>query len=158
MKLLLVFFLAFIMLSCYKEKTFTFKYSIETFSNLKTTLIFNKADSTFNLEELNFYFDNIEGKKKPVYRSIKLSKEDYSLILEKIENSRLFGMKDSYGMSEVNNVSDKIILQLFYVSERREKYITIRLSNNNSFSKEFIDLISYCNQKITEIKQHEPQL
>ncbi|HEX3007780.1 MAG TPA: hypothetical protein VHO90_09215 [Bacteroidales bacterium] len=121
--------------------------------NYKAILSINSKDSSYKFEEYNFYFDNLEGVKKPILLSGKVNSNDYDLLRKTIANSRITKMKDDYGFSGDDNVTGKILYNLSYISGRTEKFIILRGVNPKELTPEFMNLLKLCNKTITDLKR-----
>jgi hypothetical protein len=136
-----------------KNEDYIFKYSLESISNYKVTLTFNRKDSTCAIQEFNYFFDNMEKRRRPLTFTGKLSKPDYDRFTDLISGSKLLKLKDNYGFENATDATGAIIYQISYITGHQEKYITIKPSaNDNNFSSTFLQLINFCNQKIRLIK------
>lgn len=152
-KFLIIPVLIILLYSCKNSEEYIFKYNLESINNYKVTLTINQKDSTYALQEFNYFFDNMEKKRKPLILNGKLSKTDYDRFNDLISKSKLMNLKDSYGFENTGDATGSIIYQISYLTKSKEKYITIKPSgNDNQFSSSFINLINFCNQKIRVLK------
>lgn len=139
--------------SCKKElKDFSFSYSMETVANYKLAVSF-KSDKTFRLEEYNYYMDNMDGIKRPKIVEGKLSDEEFNALVPLLVDCDFFGMEDSYGFEkEAHPIFSDIMYQISFITEGKEKYISIRNTNIKEFSSSFLDVLDFIN---TFLKDHK---
>ncbi len=130
---------------------FTFSFSVESVNNYKTELLINK-DSTYKISKYNYFFDNFEGKRKPLHIEGRLTSRQFNTIQQLLTKSRLFKMKDDYGFNEEKNSSalTDVIWQISLHTPENQKFITIKPSRKLQFSKPFLELIDFSDDLINE--------
>lgn len=149
----------FVMLICLcgceskKElKDFSFTYSMESVDNYKMVVTFD-SKKNYKLEEYNYFFDNFAKKKEPHIKKGVLTDKELKKINALLVDSKLFEMKDSYGFEkEYDRSLGDIMYQISFSSEGKDKYISIRTTDDQKFSAGFIDLIGYINTFINAHK------
>ncbi len=136
---------------------FTFLFSMESADNYKTEFLLN-SDSTYKISKYNYFFDNFESKRKPLYIEGRLSPHQFYTIQQLLTKSRLFKMKDDYGFSEEENSSalTDVIWQISLNTSENQKFITIKPSRKLQFSRPFLELIDFSGDLIDEkVKEAE---
>jgi hypothetical protein len=122
---------------------FTFHYSMESVNNYKLMLSLN-SDKTYKIEKHNYFMDNHSNKQAPVIREGILTEEEYNEAVKHLSACNFFRMKDSYGFDkDANQGMGDIMYQIAFRTEGKEKYISIRNSDDNRFPVSFIKLLRY---------------
>ncbi|MDR1557259.1 MAG: hypothetical protein LBS88_09565 [Tannerellaceae bacterium] len=131
-------------------KDFTFYYSMESVNNYK--LMFSlRSDKTYKIEEHNYFIDNHSDIQAPVIREGTLTDEEYKEAVKYLSACDFFRMNDSYGFDkEVNQDLGDIMYQIAFHTEGKEKYISIRNSDDNRFPSSFIELLRYISHFLKE--------
>ena len=132
---------------------FTYTYSMENTNNFKIEFQLN-SDSTYKITQYNFFFDNFEKKKKPIYSSGTLNNEQFSTFRKLLQQSKIEHMKDSYGFKNETTSYSDIIYMIELNRNGESKYVSINSNEANSFPEEFTKLIKYTN-KIISMSQKE---
>lgn len=130
---------------------FTFSYTVESVNNYKLVLTFN-SDSTYQLEKYNYYMDNFERKRRPEIQKGRLTANEFESLKQKLEESKLFSMKDAYGFEENEtrwSGSSAILHQVYIRADGKEKFVTCKESAKLPVS--FIDLIQFVNTFLSEV-------
>ena len=143
---------AIIISSCTSKPTmgnFTYRYSMENVNNFKIEFQLNE-DSTFKITQYNFFFDNFEMAKKPISTEGRLNNEEFSTFKELLQQSNLENMKDSYGYDEKTASESDILYMIELKHADKTKYVSINASGDNTFPKEFTELIAYTNAIISD--------
>lgn len=149
---IIVTLLAIIISCCTSKSTmgdFTYSYSMENVNNFKIEFQLN-ADSTFKITQYNFFFDNFEMTKKPISTEGSLNSEEFSTFKELLQQSNLKDMKDSYGYDEKTASESDILYMIELKQDEKTKYVSINASGDNTFPKEFTELIAYTNSIISD--------
>jgi hypothetical protein len=129
---------------------FTFIYSMESVNNYKLTLSFN-SDKTYKMEEHNYFMDNHANRRAPVIREGVLTDGEYSEVVRHLSACNFFKMKDSYGFEkEADRDLGDIMYQVTFITDGKEKYISIRNSDDNRFPSSFINLLKHINTFLRE--------
>ncbi len=147
--LFLISMLFIIGFGCKRTSTiedFTYTYSMENVNNFKIEFQL-VSDSTYEISQFNYFFDNFEGNKKPIVTKGKLDNEEFSRFEKLIEKSDINSMKDSYGFE--NETDNDVVYMIGLEQEDKTKFVSINLNAIDSFSQEFKDLISYTNTIIS---------
>lgn len=139
-------FMLFVCSGCKKElKDFSFTYIMESVDNYKLQISFD-SDKTYRIEECNYSMANFEKKPNFNIKEGALTNEEYAIIKELLTRCNFFKMKDIYGFDNGENCNlGDIIYQISFVSEGKEKLISIRDSDTGQFSGSFVKLIGYIN-------------
>lgn len=132
---------------------FTYTYSMENTNNFKIEFQLN-SDSTFKITQYNFFFDNFEQVKKPIYNEGTLSSDEFSTITKLLQKSNIENMEDSYGFNDNTASYSDIIYMIELNRNGKSNYVSINSSGTNSFPEEFTKLIEYTN-KIISMSQKE---
>ena len=150
----LIFYLviSFVLLGCYSKKNendstrlaemeeFTYKFSMESVGNYKVDFQLN-PDSTFQIEQQNYFFDRYAKKNAPNSRQGTLSSEEFARFDKLIRESDLYSMDDSYGFDE--NSDNSIIYLVELQGGDDVKYVSINVETEHRFSYEFTELIEF---------------
>ncbi len=132
---------------------FSFTYSMESVDNYKMVVTFD-SDQNYKLEEYNYFFDNMANKKDPKISEGKLTDKEFGEIQKLLSKSKLFEMEDSYGFDkEYNRDLGDIMYQVSFSTKDKDKFISIRTTENQQFSSGFISLIGYINTFINSHKK-----
>jgi hypothetical protein len=126
---------------------FEFTYSMESINNYKMTITL-KSDSTYAYSTHNFFMDTHAGKAEPETKTGKLSNEELKELKQLLKNANLFNMKDSYGFEDESADFQNIIYNIQYRDGEKKKEITIRPSETNSYSTNYLKLMIYINNLI----------
>jgi hypothetical protein len=138
---------------CRKNLTdFRFEYSMESVNNYKLMLSL-RSDKTYKIEVHNYFIDNQANKQEPIIREGALTGEEYREAVRHLSACNFFDMKDAYGFDReaIGGVSD-ILYQIGFHTDGKEKYISIRHSDDNRFPASFLKLVSYISRFL---KEHE---
>jgi hypothetical protein len=138
---------------CRKNLTeFTFIYSMESVNNYKLLLTF-KGDKTYKIEEYNYFLDNHAKRQAPIIRESVLTEEEYNEVVNHLSACNFFKMKDSYGFEkEADPELSDVMYQITFITDGKEKYISIRNSDDNLFPSSFINLLKHINTFLREHK------
>ena len=144
--------ISFVLMGCYSKKNendstrltemeeFTYKFSMESVGNYKVDFQMN-PDSTFQIEQQDYFFDRYAKKSSPNIRQGTLSSEEFAKFDKLIRESDLYSMEDSYGFDEN---SDNSIIYLVELKDGDEvKYVSINVETEHRFSNEFTELIEF---------------
>lgn len=132
---------------------FSFTYSMESVDNYKMVITFD-SDQNYKLEEYNYFFDNAANKRDPKISEGKLTDKEFEEIQKLLSKSKLFEMEDSYGFDkEYNRDLGDIMYQISFSTKDKDKFISIRTTENQQFSSGFISLIGYINTFINSHKK-----
>jgi hypothetical protein len=144
--------ISFVLLGCNSKKNendstrlaemeeFTYKFSMESVGNYKVDFQMN-PDSTFQIEQQDYFFDRYAKKSSPNSRQGTLSSEEFAKFDKLIRESDLYSMEDSYGFDEN---SDNSIIYLVELKDGDEvKYVSINVETEHRFSNEFTELIEF---------------
>lgn len=136
-------------------KDFSFTYSMESVDNYKMMVTFD-SKKNYKLEEYNYFFDNFAKKKEPRIKEGTLTDKEFKQIQSLIVDSKLFEMKDSYGFEkDYNRDLGDIMYQISFNAGGKDKYISIRSTEYQPFSTQFVGLIGYINKFINSHKGKE---
>ncbi len=125
---------------------------MESVGNYKLMVMFD-SDSTFRIEEYNYYMDNFAKKRDPKIVEGKLSGEEFASLRPLLEKCDFFKMKDAYGFEdETNRDLGDIMYQVSFTSEGKEKFISIRDCDTGQFSASFVKLIVFINAFLIDLK------
>jgi hypothetical protein len=129
---------------------FTFNYSMESVNNYKLMFTLS-SDKTYKIEEHNYFIDNHSNKQEPVVREGSLTDEEYGEALKYLSACDFFKMKDSYGFDKdpAQGLSN-ILYQIAFHTEGKEKYVSIRNSEDNRYPASFISLLRYVSNFLKE--------
>ncbi|MDD3788437.1 MAG: hypothetical protein PHO94_07045 [Petrimonas sp.] len=131
-------------------KHFTYTFSMENVNNFKAEFQLN-PDSTYKITQINYFFDNFEGKKRPLQKEGKLTKEEFDTFKNLISGSELEKMKDSYGFD--NPTKERSIIYMIQLDRDGEsKYVSVNENTPEKFPKDFTKLIEYTNKFINAHK------
>lgn len=121
-------------------KNYTYRFSMEIVGNYKVDFQMN-PDSTFQIEQQNYFFDRQAGTNTPDSKQGVLSAEEFSRLNKLVIESDIYRLDDSYGFDESSDNS------IFYTIElhqgERVKYVTINADTDHRFSDEFSELIEF---------------
>lgn len=117
---------------------YTYKFSMESLGNYKVDFQLN-PDSTYQINQQNYFFDRYSGTGNPTSRQGKLTADEFDQFDKLVRESDLYGMDDSYGFDDNTDSS------IMYIIELREgenvKYVSVNPEVAHNFSVEFTDLI-----------------
>ncbi len=149
----LLIMISVFLVSCKKElKDFKFSYSIESVDNYRLMVTFN-SDKTYRIEENNFYMDKFAKRQHPKITEGTMADEELTELKPLLSDCDFFQMKDSYGFEdEASDVTNGLMYQISFSSEGKEKFISIRYSENGNFSKPMARLIDFIN---TFLRKHK---
>ena len=115
--------ISFVLLGCYSKKNendstrltemeeFTYTFSMESVGNYKVDFQMN-PDSTFQIEQQDYFFDRYAKKSSPNIRQGTLSSEEFAKFDKLIRESDLYSMDDSYGFDENSDNSIIYLVEL----------------------------------------------
>ena len=124
---------------------YSYMFSMESVGNYKVDLQLN-TDSTYQIEQYNYFFDRHARTNTPNIRQGKLTSEEFVKIDKLIRESDLYNMDDSYGFEDN---SDNSIIYIIKLQEGDvPKYVSINAGSNHRFTKEFTELIEFTTEFI----------
>lgn len=152
LKGLLFFLLCVICAGCRQPplKDFAFSYTAESVNNYKFIVTIH-SDSTYQIEQFNYYMDNFEGKRRPKIRKGRLTIGQFNTLKSRLEESNLFSMDDSYGFGEGESrwsTSSDIMHQVYFSIEGKEKFVTC--NNSAELPASFIRLVKFVNTLLSD--------
>lgn len=121
-------------------KNYTYRFSMENVGNFKVDFQMN-PDSTFQIEQQNYFFDRQAGTNTPHSRQGVLSAEEFSRLNQLVIDSDIYGLDDSYGFDE--NSDNSIFYTIELHQGEKNKYVTINAGTDHRFSDEFSELIEF---------------
>lgn len=121
-------------------KNYTYRFSMENSGNYKVDFQMN-PDSTFQIEQQNYFFDRQAGTNTPHSKQGVLSAEEFSRLNQLVIESDIFGLDDSYGFDE--NSDNSIIYTVELHQGEKVKYVTINADTDHRFSNKFSELIAF---------------
>ncbi|MBF6597375.1 MAG: hypothetical protein ITF98_04020 [Fermentimonas sp.] len=144
--------ISFVLLGCNSKKNendrtrlaemeeFTYKFSMESVGNYKVDFQLN-PDSTFQIEQQDYFFDRYAKKSSTNSRLGTLSSEEFAKFDKLIRESDLYSLVDSYGFDE--NSDNSIVYLVELHSGDDVKYVSINVETEHRFSNEFTELIEF---------------
>ena len=149
----ILFFIMILIAGCDTiPEEFSIIYSMESAGNYKISIEIDK-DKNYSVRQQNMFFDFQAGKERINTSEGKLSDDEYAALAELIFRSRLFKMKDAYGFEQDANPDDPFndfIYQLTYSEGGKTKYISIRSNPKDTYSKSFLQLVSFLSRYASE--------
>ena len=115
--------ISFVLMGCYSKKNendstrltemeeFTYTFSMESVGNYKVDFQMN-PDSTFQIEQQDYFFDRYAKKSSPNIRQGTLSSEEFAKFDKLIRESDLYSMEDSNGFDEISDNSLIYLVEL----------------------------------------------
>ena len=115
--------ISFVLMGCYSKKNendstrltemeeFTYTFSMESVGNYKVDFQMN-PDSTFQIEQQDYFFDRYAKKSSPNIRQGTLSSEEFAKFDKLIRESDLYSMDDSYGFDKNSDNSIIYLVEL----------------------------------------------
>ncbi|MDD4415697.1 MULTISPECIES: hypothetical protein [Proteiniphilum] len=119
---------------------FTYKFTMESIGNYKVEFQMN-SDSTYKIEQNNYFFDKYEGVSRPVVRQGNLTTEEYIELRELVSKSGINDMRESYGFEKNNNLQNSILYIIELVQNGQSKFISINANGGERFPDDFNRLI-----------------
>lgn len=146
--LLFSFLLLFLLVGCKNSsielENFTYTFTMESPRAFKMEFQLN-PDSTYQIRQYNYFFDNFEGTQRPDIKEGKLTSEEYAAFESRLAKSDIEKMKDSYGFE--NPDADNTIVYIVHLQqEGMDKYVSINENSMDNFSPGFVELINYTAQ------------
>ena len=119
---------------------------MESMKTYKVSIEIN-GDRSYRIQQQNLFFDAF-AKKEQINRSEgKLTDEEFNELTRLIADSRLFGMKNTYGFNASNNSNDDpfegMFYRLNYTEGTQSKYILIHLNPKETYSASFAKLLNF---------------
>lgn len=149
-KLFFSFLLLLLLIGCKNSgaelKNFTYTFSMESPQAFKMEFQLN-PDSTYQIRQYNYFFDNFEGTQRPSIKDGKLTAKEFADFGSKLAKTNIEKMKDAYGFDTPD--SDNFIVYIVHLQQGGvDKYVSISESSMDNFSADFVELINYTNKFI----------
>lgn len=144
-------FFVLLLLGCNRKPEltdFSYTFSMENVNNFKSEFQLN-PDSTYQINQYNYFFDNFEGKRRPLVKEGKLTTDEFNTFKKLIEGSRLNQMKDSYGFENPAK-ENNIIYMIQLTTGGLTKYVSVNADTPEKFPKDFTELIKYTSNFINK--------
>ena len=127
---------------------FSYTFTLESMDNYKIEFELH-PDSTYKIYKANYFFDRVDRNKEPLNKSGKLSEEEFKSIETLINKNIIEKMNDSYGFDSPDIERD-IIYTIQLTRNNRSNFVSVNGSANQTFPKDFTDLISHTMSLVNE--------
>lgn len=137
----------FLFIGCKKNteiKDFTYTFSMESVRAFKVEFQLN-PDSTYQVRQYNYFFDNYEGKQRPNIKDGKLTAQEFDKFKNRLTKSYIEKMNDSYGFDKPN-AENNIVYMVHLQHDGLDKFVSINENTMGDFSADFVELINFTSQ------------
>lgn len=137
--------------SCKKElNDFSFSYTTESVGNYKQVVSFD-SDKNYKIVVENYYQFNFTNKYEPIIIEGTLTDDEFAQVKSALGDVNFFGMDDSYGFDkEEDELFAGIMYTIYFKSEGKDKYISIRNTPANKLPSSYHNLVKSINDFVSD--------